>query len=644
MMRKWLFAAVMLLPGAAAALGLGKLDLNSALNEPFDARIQILSASVEELDSMKAGLASPEAFDRAGIPYGFGLSQLKFEIRETEEGPDYIRVYSTDAIREPFLNFLLEVNWSQGRLFREYTVLLDPPTYDPNRKRTELAPAPVQAAPGYGEVRPIEDNQVTYDLEYTPSAAPRVSPAISYSGGDYGPTATGDTLWSIASAMRPDSSVSVQQMMIALLRANPEAFIGNNINGLKRGQILAMPDEAAINSVSKTQAIELAKSQNNAWNDIRSGLADAVTDRPESPGVSATGADTAVIDEGMPEGDAELRLVAPDTSGEGIDEAVTEPGMDEETEQLLALANETIAALELENAELNDKLVESESIIEDLKRLIELKEDELAALQDQIASAAAMEEEAAAEEEMPAEEVAEEAAPAEAEEMEEPEAMTEEPVAEDEMAATEPAPADAGIMGMVNQYLGPVIEIVKSNMLVIGGAVGGIIVLLLGFAGFRKWQSSRAETLDLPEADFPDFDDVTEAADDADTGSMIDVADSEAATEVGDEDEDQEDKTPTPQVEEATDDATQIVTPEAEAPAEPVAEEEDEDPLAEVNVFMAFDQFDQAIDFVKNAIEGDPDNLDFHTRLLEVYYAAGDRKGYEEHARVLHEKVNGQGA
>ena len=108
--------------------------------------------------------------------------------------------------------------------------------------------------------------------------------------------------------------------------------------------------------------------------------------------------------------------------------------------------------------------------------------------------------------------------------------------------------------------------------------------------------------------------------------------------------EEEEDKTPTPVAPEAAeeaDDATQIASPEEAAPAEP---EEEEDPLAEVNVFLAFDQFDQAIDFVKSAIEREPDNLDFHTRLLEVYYSASDKKGFEEHARVLHDKVNGEGS
>jgi len=648
MMRKWLFATVMLmlLPGAVMALGLGKLDLDSSLNEPFEARIPLLSASVDELDSLKVGLASPEAFERAGLQFGFGLEQLKFEIQQPESGNDYIRIYSTNAIREPFLNFLLEVNWSQGRLYREYTVLLDPPTYDPGRKMAEMAPVPQPTTGSFAPGTAIEDNQVTYNLDYD---SPATSRAVRYDGGDYGPVGAGDTLWSIASTMRPDSSVSVQQMMLALLRANPEAFINNNINGLKRGRILSMPGSADMAAVSKREAIELAKSQNDLWNDIRAGMADAATARPESAGVSGAAPESLTTDETLAGDDAELRLVAPDDSGEGIDEAKTEAGADPETERLMSLANETISALQLENSELQDRLLESESIIEDLKRLIQLKEDELAALQNQVAMADAGEDaipdESAMEDEVAAIDEDTGAAGDEAESTTEAmdTATVEDDAVDDEtMAADTSTPVDAGIMGMVNQYLGPVIEIVKSNLIAVAGAIGGIVVLLLGFLLYQKHKSGTAETMDIPEADFPDFEDVTDAATAAGTAGMLDVADSEAATEIP-EDEEQEDKTPTPEIPEAaeTDDATQIAAPPAEAVP---AQEEEDDPLAEVNVFLAYEHYDQAEEFVKTAIEGDPENLEFHSKLLEVYYAAGNRKSYEEEARVLHGLVNGEGS
>ena len=137
MKRKLLLVlAFIALPGFANALGLGKLQLNSALNQPLDARIELLSASADEIESLNVGLADNAAFRRARIDRPFVLSKLKFEVKEVEDGADYIQVSSRDSIREPFLNFLLEAGWSSGRLYREYTVLLDPPLYDPNANRS----------------------------------------------------------------------------------------------------------------------------------------------------------------------------------------------------------------------------------------------------------------------------------------------------------------------------------------------------------------------------------------------------------------------------------------------------------------------------------------------------------------------------
>ena len=128
---KRLFCLILIIihPATVFALGLGDLDLNSALNEPFEARVELLSPTADELDSMKIGLADTDAFARSGLERSFLLSKLKFDLkRSIDDGPDYIRIYSREPIREPFLNFLIEVNWGKARLFREYTVLLYPLT------------------------------------------------------------------------------------------------------------------------------------------------------------------------------------------------------------------------------------------------------------------------------------------------------------------------------------------------------------------------------------------------------------------------------------------------------------------------------------------------------------------------------------
>ena len=192
MKRKLLLAlAIFALPALSYALGLGKLQLNSSLNQPFDARIELLSASASELDSLNVGLADAEAFRRARIDRPYILSKLRFEVVETENGVDYIKVSSREAIREPFLNFLLETAWSNGRLYREYTVLLDPPLYDPKAGSRSLSES--------YEATPSAESYVSDDSSDDMTTSQ--SPVVSYSGNEYGPTESSDTLWAIASGV-----------------------------------------------------------------------------------------------------------------------------------------------------------------------------------------------------------------------------------------------------------------------------------------------------------------------------------------------------------------------------------------------------------------------------------------------------------
>jgi pilus assembly protein FimV len=535
-------------PGLVYALGLGNIDLNSALNEPFDARIELLSSTADELQGLKVGLADSASFRRANIDRPFILSQLKFAVRETEDGPDYIRVYSTDPIREPFLNFLLEASWSKGRLFREYTVLLDPPLYDPSRKmKVTTAPRETQEfttsviSTSEGET---EGHVVVYGEEFPRHVK---GPSISYSGDDYGPIRSLETLWSIASAMRPDTSISVNQMMLALLRTNPEAFINNNINMLKRGQVLRMPDESEINELTVNEALAEVKSHHAMWDEIRGTMSADISERPAvsvpAEPIASEIATTGEAGGGTQEeiqSEAELRLVTQTGEGEGSDQVASDDmGADTGATvapEKLVLAEETIEALTQENMEFKDRLQESEVLIDDLKRLVALKDDELVALQKQLAQSQAqsMEEQSAEvmpeameeiEEVMPAEEVAE-AEMAEEEVVEEEmvqvevaeEGMAEEEVDEegmveeteeeeeqiteeelvvdegvDETTGVQPS-APSGVMDIAGRYLGSVKNFIMGSQM-ITMAVGGLLVVLILIAVFMKFRGRSAESL-----------------------------------------------------------------------------------------------------------------------------------------------------
>ncbi len=659
---KRIFYIVILLalsPTLVNAFGLGNLDLNSALNEPFDARIQLLSPTADELDSLKIALADSEAFARAKVDRPFILSKLKFALRRSvDDGPDYIRVFSHDPIREPFLNFLVEVSWSNGRLFREYTVLLDPPLYDPNSRASEFAQVAESSTSMEAVTIDDPDHQVTYGDAYekfaksspspslgsTPSST--YTPNVNYTGGDFGPTTGSDTLWSIASKMRPDTSTSVNQMMLALLKANPDAFINQNINNLKRGQILRMPNESEMNALSNAEALSEAQSQHSSWGDTS-----VVSERPEVSSVSETSSsasDDEMMSEEVVDTDPELKLVAADDAGEATEQVSS---VDSGSGEELVLAQETIQVLTQENIELKDRVQESEALLDDLKRLLSLKDDELAALQEQMAAAAeaeqtAMEEAeevAEAEEEM-MEEVEEDVAEAEEEMMEEVEEDVAE--AEEEMmevVQVEPESGSTDIMGMVNQYIAKAKDILLGNPM-IGMAVGGILLLLIIIVVLLKFRKGRAETVDIDamtEEAFPDFD----SGDLGDTGAEVSeseavtvLPDSEAETAVAEESADVDVET-----EEVDEEKTQFMSVEE---TEEVAEEEpeeEEDPLQEVNTYLAFEQFDQAEEFVRNVINDNPDNPEFDTKLLEVFYTSGNKKKYEEAAQVLNDKVGGEG-
>ena len=645
----------LVVPTFVNALGLGKLELQSALNQPFKARVELVSATADELDSLKVSLADQKAFDRAGIQRTFLLTRLRFTVQEFEEGPDYIQISSSDPIREPFLNFLLEINWSKGRLFREYTVLLDPPTYTASKKAVVHPQSPVVEIDS-------DDHLVVYDLDYKPSTTEpaRTTPAyetptyeaptISYSGsGDYGPAVSGDTLWSIARVARPDSSVSIQQMMLAILRANPEAFIENNINGLKRGAILQMPDAPEINSLNRTNALAQAKSQNALWDEYKGRIASTVTERPDGAGAPGqviepdeaehepSVTDVEVTDE------AELRLISESDQGLGSGQSSMDaPGVDVDSlNNQLVLANESIVALTMENEELRDRLTQTEGIIDDLKRLIVLKEDELAAMQEQIMIAAVEQESAeeAGTETVAEEELVEEEAKEDLVE-EETEALGSEDAIEEEIFV-DVTLADSGGLGDLFGLMG-LLEKAKANLMIIAGAVGGLLLLVFLMLFVSKKRGEKATTVVLPAEDFPDFGE--DVSDETVKADALPEKDSESVTVIpGSEDE-----TILPGDEEASDaDAFEI--PEEGAPEIPeetgpaVAEEPEEDPMEEVNVFLAYEHFDEAESFVRNALQKEPDNLSFHTKLLEVFYAASNKKSYEEAAREVYDKTGGQG-
>ena len=376
--------AAALAPLNVQSLGLGEIQSKSYLNQTLDADIELLSVDPDELDGIKASIASVEDFKRAGIDRPFVLNSVQFEPVRLPNGKVVIRAFSKDPIREPFLNFLVEVNWPKGRLLREYTVLLDPPVTLPRRPRPVAAPV-ASARPAVARARPAVA-RARPAVARAPSPEPTRQVAVSAPAvpGEYGPIQPKATLWSIAKGLQVEGA-TVEQVMMALLAQNPDAFIDGNINRLKAGEFLRVPGQEAAQELSRQQAREEFLQQLDDWQPAPKAEAlteAAASDEPAdeaAPLPERSPTENAAIEEDLPEG--QLKLAS---RSEGEEETVgggLGAGVDEDLRQELLLAREESAVVRRESEELRAQVEDLESQVVDMQRLLSLQSDELARLQ-----------------------------------------------------------------------------------------------------------------------------------------------------------------------------------------------------------------------------------------------------------------------
>tara|TARA_R110001583_G_scaffold41891_1_gene133164 strand:- start:62783 stop:65332 length:2550 start_codon:yes stop_codon:yes gene_type:complete len=377
----------LLAPIQANAFGLGKLELSSALNEPFKAEIAITALNDEDAENLQVRLASSKEFEQAGIERNFLLTQLKFDVVE-KSGNVKIVISSQQPIREPFIDFLLTATTSSsGRLIREYTVLLDPPKSLFNRPTTSVVQNPAVVS--------AKTNTATTNVPTTNNY-----PSASFSGNSYGPITRTDTLWDVAVKTRPENNISVPQMMMALLHANPNAFQYENVNGLKAGYTLSVPSKNDIYKLTKDQAHKAFTNQNSLWKN-----------RNIRPTVDTEPADTVIMPEAMPAIDKEmstadkvittepkesvadvndtahLKLVVPSDKASLNDDDLSPLGAEKikVLSEQLTLAQETIEGQTQENIDFKARMDALEVQMETMRRLVSLKDADLARLQSMVA-------------------------------------------------------------------------------------------------------------------------------------------------------------------------------------------------------------------------------------------------------------------
>ena len=274
-----LASAVALLVGLASveahALGLGRISVQSALGEPLRAEIEIVEINADEASSLRASVASAETFRASGLEYSPSVSDLQISVQKRGNGRSYLRLSSARAVTEPFVDLVLEANWSSGRVVRDYTMLFDPPNLRQAAAAVTAVTAPVlpssaisvaPPAPAVTQPAPVTKAPPTKVISTAPKAATVSGQQIAVKQGD--------TAGKIAAQVKP-ASVSLDQMLAALLRSNPEAFINGNINRLKSGTVLEIPSADEAGDISPADALTTIAAQSRDFNDFRRKLAES---------------------------------------------------------------------------------------------------------------------------------------------------------------------------------------------------------------------------------------------------------------------------------------------------------------------------------------------------------------------------------
>jgi len=680
-----LLLPVLLVAGQALALGLGDIRLQSALNEPLRAEIDLLAAAPDELDHLTVQVASAETFERYGLDRPVFLSDMNFEVvKSGTASGNIIRVRTPGPVSEPFVTFLVEAVWSRGRLLREYTVLLDPPTFAPppvtqstqsvtapsrstqsdagriERPASSTRPAtpppvsrppprvqaPVQSAPAEPPPRQPEIS-VAETVEAESAAPESVEPEVSQPDTtEYDqPAATqaertplpydpepretyitlasgellvqqGDTLWSIARRYRPDNSISMSQMMIALFEANPEAF-ANNINRLSTGAKLRIPDAADVYQISRGDAQSAVQRQHAEWRGEAISTTPALRTEPS------------------------LTLVPPDDDQTGYAEDAG-AGADDFSREY----------------EIEDRISELEADVPDQAALLEIHNNELAQLRAELARLRGEEPppELPLVEEPPADEIAaiDEIAVDDDEiflddEMADDELAVDDELDEDGAAATDEVAAQPVVArpppkpSMLDTILGYVLSA--------WGAIAGAVILAIGIL---IWFARRAgrdddddstgtwETLDPGEVEsetLASTERLRAIARDDDSSIVVVEQESKAAMAA----EMASDRQPA--------EAPAVVTPisandpladtgtsqslEDTFSSETAINLDQSDPIAEADFHMAYGLHDQAADLINGAIEADPQREELHAKLCEVYFVWGNRDAFIDAAKGM---------
>jgi pilus assembly protein FimV len=591
----WLLAG--LIPLSVGALGLGEISLKSALNQELVAEIPVTADSSDDLSRLDVRLASPEVFQRFGLDRPQFLNTLNFTV-DRDGGVSRILVTSSLPVSEPFVSLLLDITWPQGHLLREYTMLLDPPAFARDGAMQPAAALPVATSPAPA-VKRIErpDEQVGAGAARSGQGAASTGDGRLVAGPDgssYGPVRANETLWAISERLNADSGVSLNAMMVALYRANPEAFAGN-INLLKRGAILRVPAGDELAALSAGEATSEVRRQNEAW---RAGA------------------------ESTP-GPARLQLVPPEekpvsTAAAGQVPAKADAGQVRALEQQLA----------------------------ESRRLLELKDSQLKALQDRLEIGAESPLEMPVESpiEAPVERLpVEGSAVSDADEVPGDEAAVVDDSSEtgDTVAApVERASAERQPKRTETSWLDSLGGLIFNSYFLIAAAAVVLAGLFVVFGRRRMARADDDSTGRFPTT-LPRGSSVGGAAEDEPTlrdGFIVEESEAQRTGEIAAQ-RTAVASAPGRGGRKAGGDSETAL--ERTISTDGAVEIDQADVVAEAEFHMAYGLYDQAAELLARALRDSPDRRDLRLKLLEVYFIWENKPAFLKEAQTFHRQLDG---
>ncbi len=583
---------------SASALTLGALRVDSALGENLRAEIAIPQATPAELSNLIVQIAPPEAFRARGLDYSAAASSINVQLVQKPDGTALLQLRSNAPLNDPFVDLIVDTQWNTGSMQRSYTLLLDPPS-TPRSAAPATAAAPQITAPQVTAPAPVSVTGKTYSSSpriraTTPPAQPVVAaaaPAPASAQNEAVRVRSGDTAGRIANANRP-AGVSLDQMLVAMLRSNPNAFINGNVNRLRAGTVLQMPSREQALETSAQEARQIVAAQSRDFNAYRRSLAaKAPQAAVQAAARSASGQVQAQVSESRANAETADKLTL---SKGAIQTAAEEEKL---AAQKQAEAQESrLSELQRNLAELNELAQSSTPASSNAST--QPAETPAAAPADSLAAASAE-----ANASLPAVEVASANAAlieSNASAAATPTASSDE--AQPAVPAEDPAPKPAAAQPRPAPAPMPVEEpSLLDNPLVPAG--GALIAILLGLLGYSTWKRRRAAQAAEQDPSLGDSQLHPDTFFAGSGGQHVDTTDAAATTM-------------------------------AYAPSQ-LDGGADVDPVAEADVYLAYGRDVQAEEILKEALRTQPGRTAIYVKLAEIYAKREDAKALEEIARSL---------